>query len=648
MTVQKPGDNNEQQHNETTLGGAFGAGGVGNGEQAQTGRQNHQRQSGGGRSGGGRPRQQSVLDINTSFARPVSRRTSGEQVVAFEKALRKEIDASMGENYRDNFNLLVLNNATNQTLLSSILVVLAVKVEQVEHALVFNLIVEGSGPRRDNKIIPINGQNVEVEWVPGDVAGDRVLWDKIVTLVNQSYGREMVTHYVGATVLPVELSAEDADHIHRVVFVTTQALFTAMENEVIGSKEFITVEIVEKNTTVSATLDPTPAPMTNAVGQPVRNDIQITLRGTVAGAQNQGGYNDSIDLTRVAGFVDLVYAEKPAPVYGQPPVTQSYYPRYVMTHLDSEVDAITPELSLLALSSATLLARNMQWAAAFQPRYGLIGKENLRDIGAIGFECNISGSADAKPERIDTESQSFGLPQLAQLLSATVHDNLAFSLDVEEVGEMTWLQQMFLAAAYGDTDAYMAIVEASNNLTLGHFGRGWNNNAPIVFPDNNRIHLGWYKDPTGQVRDIREIDYLAMLNLWGSQDLNVAVQWSDTFLKLDRPDVVRLETRTRILKNILTQADFRIKGFANRVNFAPEFLGHLANSCAAAGLSIRQNNPFQAFTGTGGRGVFAGGQLGVNGQQIGAMFNYGAGNNYGTFRGFSGPSYGRFGGNGGV
>jgi hypothetical protein len=652
MTVSKPGDNgnnsNESQKG-STMNEAFdstkAAGSVGNGEQAQAGRS--QRTAGAAPNAQARrsPRQFTVMDINSQFGRPISRRSSGEAVQAFEKAFRKEIDASMGDNYKDSFSLHVLNNATNQTLLSSILVVLAVQAaDGTTHGLVFNLIVEGSGSRRDNKTININGQNVEIEWVPGDVASDKILWDKITLLLNDAFGREMVLHYTGAMVLPTTLSSEDSDHIHRIMHATTQALFTAMETEVTEDEVAISVRMIDNNAQISANLDYMPAPMTNVVGQPVRNDLQITLKGQMVGTAQQGYGDVPIDLTRAAGFIDLTYAEKPTPVFGQPPVTQSYYPRVVLTHLDSEVDAMTPELQILGLSTTTLLARQMQWGAAFAPRYGLNTVRDLRDIGAIGYEVNLSPDPNAKPERLDTKSQAFGLPQLAQVLGVAVFDSLIFSLDIEETGEMSWLQQVFLAASRGNTDAYAAIVDATNNLTDHQFGRIWQGGA-IVIDDENRIPLGWYKGEDGNLHDLRDIDYLAMLNLYGDKDMSVVTAWSDTFLNKAIPEPVRLEQRLRILKGVLLGSDFKVTGFAQRVNFAPEFLIAVATACASAGLAIRQTNVFAAFTGQGGRGAFAGSQLGLQGQQVNAMFSYGAqGAGYGAFRGFNAPAYGRFSG----
>lgn len=644
MTVQKPGDNtNNGKQGGTTMSEAFSDAGkqsVGSGEQAQRG--SASRPSGsqaGGRANGRRP---GLAEINTAWGRPVSRRTSGEAVKALDVAIRNEMAASIDEQYKDSFKLLILNNQTNQTLLSSLLLVLNVQdAKGTNHSLVFNLAVEGSGPRRDSRFVPINGTQVEIEWVPGDTAAEAHTWTKIENFLSEQYGRQTVLHYVGAMVLPIELSPEDEAHIHSIVFTATQALYTAMENDVTQTESPISVSMLDNGATMSATLDYNPAPMANAVGLPVRNDLQITLKGLIQGQQSQTGYDQPIDLTRVSGYIDLLFAEQQPPAFGQQPPTQRYYPRYVMTLLDSEVDAITPELQLLSLSTATLLARNMQWGAAFAPRFNIAGGQDLRDIGALGYEVNLSPDPNAPREKFDTKSQSFGLPQLATLLGTTIFDQLVYSLDIDEAGELTWLHQVFLAAAGGNADAYQSIIDSANNLTDGHFARLWQG-GPIVVDDSNRIHTGYFTGNDGLKHDVREIDYLAMLNLMGHQDLSVVVQWSDSFLNSAIPEPVRVETRARILKSLLN--DFKHKGFARRVNFTPEFLTALAQACANAGLGIRQQNTFQVFTGAAGRGAFAGAQFGVNGQQVGSMFNFGQQPGYGGgFRGFGPSTYGRFG-----
>lgn len=641
MTVQKPGDNNANQTG-TSMGEAFRSAGeksVGSGENAQRG----QTRSSGAQAAGRGAARPSLNNINIAYSRPLSRRSSGADVKAFEVAIRKEMNDIAGD-MKDNFALYVLNNTANQTLLSSILLCLNVQdAKGANHSLVFNLIVEGSGPRRDSRFIPINGQQVEIEWTPGDVAAEPHTWQKIELFLNEQLGRNVQFHYVGALVLPLELSSEDEAHLHQVVFNATQALYTAMENDVTQAEAPISVSMIDNNAQMSATLDYNPAPLTNAVGLPVRNDLSIVLRGTMQGQQGSQGYDQPIDLTRVAGFVDLVYAEQQPPAFGQQPPTQRYYPRYVMTLLDSEVDAITPELQLLSLSTATLLARNMQWGAAFAPRYNIAGGQDLRDIGAIGYEVGLSPDPQAPRERFDTKSQSFGLPQLAQLLGTTVYDQLVYSLDIDEAGELTWLHQVFLAAASGNMDAYQSIVDSANNLTDQHFGRLWNG-GPIVVDDQNRIHTGYFNGNDGLKHDVREIDYVAMLNLLGHQDMGVVLQWSDSFLNTSIPEPMRVETRSRILKSLLN--DYKHKGFARRVNFTPEFLGALAQACANAGLGIRQQNTFQVFSGATGRGAFAGQQFGLGAAQAGSMFNFGTQPGYGGgFRGFGPGTYGRFGGN---
>lgn len=585
----------------------------------------------------------SIFDLNSRYQSPVSRYRTNEAVQAFVKALQEEFKLSMSEEYQQNFNIDVLDNSTTNMPLSAILITYAVNHERKDHLAVFALAVEGSSLKLNDIQINYGGQQLSIDATAGDVfnAGLR---DAIVKYCEGAYGENTIIHRAGEMVLPAELKADDVDHIHRVFHAATTALDTVMSNEVTGTTAVFSAADLTGHV-ITATVLQEPSKVDTATGLPVRSDLAIVVRGQPQGGQNGMLGERIVNLTRVDGFVDLVWREpqqlQPYQQYGQMPQqsTQRYAPRYVITKADTELDAITPEMALFSLSSAALMAQRMGWSAAFLQRFGgyrLDGKEDLKDIGAIGYEVNLSGDPNALPAKIDTKSSSFSRNDLFDLISRSILDQPMISMDIEETGELTWMHSLFIAAANGSADAYKAIVTAADNLTNGVFGQMWQG-GPIAQDDNNRIHLGYYQDGD-EVRDLREIDYLAVLNLFGGKDLDVVKDFAATSDNMSVPMEIRLEKKARILKNLLPGV--KIKGYARRITFHAKFIITLQAAIHQAGLSVRPENMVMEF-GTGQRVAYDATAFGVSGQSI-ELFNY-AQPTSGLRTNLSAPFMGRFG-----
>ena len=620
MSVNRPGDNNTPT--STPMADALRTSGAASAVRPQASQS--------------KPQKAGLMSVNSLLRRPLGRNTAGEATQALVKALSAHFDESFAAGARESFDILVLDNNSAAVALSAILVCYKVSHAGRNYVAVYTMAVEASGGRLAPKMINLSGQNVEIDSVAGD-AVDKVLWNKIVELVVSHYGQGIEILNAGQMVLPSELRADDAAHIHRVAYNSVAALATVVEEDVTGAQAVISVSMIDNGSSLSATLDYNPAPLTNAVGLPVRNDVSVLLRGQSASAGANSPHEQVRDLTRVDAFIDLVYAEPAPPAFGQAPVTQRYYPRVVITNLDSQIDAITAETQLLALATAPLLSKQQAWGGAFKPRY--TSGMDLRDIGAVGYEVQLDPTQ--KPDKFDTKADAFGNANLFQLLQTTVYDALIYSMDVEECGELSWLNQMFLGAANGHKTAYGAIVKAADNLTDGHFSRVFPQGAQIVVDDQNRIHLGYYVDATGERRDIRDIDYLAMLNLLGDRDMKTVIDWGRTFDDPSIPLEIRLEQRARLLKGLLS--DMRIKGYARRLTFNPGFIEALAAACSNAGLVIRPNNLFVNTTGSINRGNYNAAAFAVSGANASGMFNHST-QGFGQYRGIGGPFMGRFGG----
>mgnify|MGYP001081101828 CR=1 FL=1 len=635
MAVNKSGsDKNQNQpnQNKSTMGAAFeeayqNAAQQGSAQASQT----NAKPRGTGRRG-------SFMDINSTMRRPMSRKSTGEIVVKFQDVLNAQMERNFKEGFENAFKLLVLDNNTNNIGPLSCLLVC---YNEGDFLAVYTLLVEASGDPLKPKVINLNNQNIQIDTVPGDVFTN-YLWSKITDYVQSAYGRRFNVIDAGALVLPSELEPEDEEHMRQVMFNASQACFTIMENNVGGKEEPFTIaEVNSGSESLVARLSysPTGDQSETATGLPVRSDVHITLEGSLNGSSSEDGFEQVMDLATIDGYVDLVYSP-PAPVAPNQPVqTQHYYPRFVITRADTQIDAITMETILLSLAQSTLLSRNGAWAGVFRQRHDVKGMDT-RDIGAIGYEVNLSGDPQAKPDRIDTKAKSFDLNALYQLVTAAINGSLMYSMDVEEVGDLSWIHQAFIASANGNNVAYQLIADAANTLTMGHFANHFTG-GPITINDNNRIHLGYYIDSKGQHRDLRDIDYLAMLNLAGKDDPATVVKWGETFDNHNIPMEVRLETRAKILKSVLGQ-NVHFKGYAQRINFAPDFIIALNKACTAAGLVIRPDKLIPEFGSAPTRGNFNAAQFGISGNEVNNLFNYG-GNAWGNVHQSGMGFQGRFG-----
>lgn len=593
----------------------------------------------------GRSRGIGIAGINSKLRMPISRTSTSESVITLRDNILKVMDKHFEADIKNGYRTLVLDREkVNVGPMSAILICAEKVVAGVNNIAVYTMLVEATAPVFTPRTVNIAGRNVETDVVAGDVFTNE-MFARIAENVRLTYGGESEVIDAGQMVIPREMNIEDEENIRRSTYNAFVACSTVLDYATEGDKQAIfTIGDINPNTeTMIVRLDYSPGNVETATGEPVRSDVSITLDASVK-EESTTEFEQTLSLTQVNGFVDLVYTQPPQVqlMMGQLPPTQRYVPRFVMTRVDSQIDAVTMELQLMAIAQTAILARNTAWAGVFRPKHNVTGIDP-KDIGAIGYEVNVTGDPTAPMEMIDTKESAFGENDLYQLISMYVHNTLIYSMDVEEVGELSWINQSFLAAANNDVEQYRYILKAADDLTLGHFSKIFPAGEAICTDDNNRIHLGYYIDKDGQTRDLRDLDYLAMLNISGKDDPSMVERWEETFVRTDIPMAIRLEERSKILKNVLTH-NIQIKGFAHRITFNHVFLESLASACYQAGLIVRPSNVIQDFANAGVRGMPNAQQYGFNSAQAGNMFSYGQSSQYAGYQGQS-AFHGRFGRN---
>jgi hypothetical protein len=336
---------------------------------------------------------------------------------------------------------------------------------------------------------------------------------------------------------------------------------------------------------------------------PRRQDIRIELTSQQArqGNQQNGSLNNgdrSVMISQSSAFVDFLYAPS-QPQGGYVPVDPRapkhlYAANIIITEMRSP-KITTVAGYLLALACMRAVTENNNWYHTFRSN-GM--KNSMNDIGFLNIEANIENNPSGIGQPIDTSMDSFTPQNQLQFLSNIIRPGAVISMDVPECGPESWAVAAFSIAASNSPMARAAqlhIYHQAMQLTGGVFGQFFNENDLMFENIGNRVHLGHYRDRDGQLRDLREIDYVSIAAT--SKDLEQIKLWSDTYSATEMPLLMRLARRKRMIQAIAGSGDPKFTGYANRVTFRGQFLTALTASLSSIGVVPRlDSNPFNMQT----------------------------------------------------
>lgn len=554
-----------------------------------------------------------VRNLNQLFNRPFSSSAINETLQTVSKGFNELIENEVSK-HDPGYRVLVIDNKQSMTALSAIAVCYTVQARGTQYVSVYTILVEGDA-QLSNRQANLGTSTIEIITVAGDVA-DAEMAKRVIAMVQDSYGPGVKIVEASANVLYREGDITDKKVIRNVFATAARACFQALVSEGVISEPAFNSKVFSSSDQLLARVDMNSVKMVNSSTLPVRNDISIQLQAIVQQA-SQSQPEQVIGLTQVNGFIDLIYDNSNNPMMNQwnnpyMQKTQSYTPNFVITNFSSLLDASPPELQFLAIASSSILMENTggvaPWMQTFNSHHVEKGEVDTRDIGAVGIEVNFTNDPNFKPMIIDTKSNDFSLQDRYKLINAAMYPNLIYSIDIEEVGDTTYVNlPIVLSCMPGpkQQDAIRHITKVVDELTCNNFTPAWqaatngNTSEPYFFNDDNRIFTGYYTDKKGERRDIRDIDYLAVLNIVGAKDKSFIKDWSDTFHRRDIPMEIRLDKRRRIINHLLNGKEV-IKGYARRVTINPKFMVALTNACRDSNLKFRPSNiSMEYYTGTG-------------------------------------------------
>lgn len=549
--------------------------------------------------------------LRRAMAAPMTRSTAGEAVnrfkAAIEKILEKEGDGAKA------LRVLVLDGRIRGSALSSILLVRHAEGK----AAVANLIVAASEPNLPNTEIKTgNGGTIELPTVPGAI-NDRPYWDKIRTVVREAIGN-VEPVYAGANVIPVEMSPDDEGRLRSLIYYTDCGIYnTLLMASGVNPQPFNVGMLLDNTIKITSRRNFAPEPVETVTGLPVRADIVIN---TVASENSKNPLDASaMPLALVCAMVDLIYCPPEPAGVGQIQSTTHYLPHIIATKIEPVTDRVGLEQQLFAILQLPLLAKNYSWANCYRRREAIKGLDS-RDVGAIGFDVpNFAGRTDGVPTRIDTKSAAFTTEMFLNLIQTAIRRDPVISIDIEDTGEMSWLNALFVAAANGVEAANNAIIQAFDNLTMGHFSKYYRG-GPLFVDNGTLIHFGYYiNEGDGTRHDIRDVDYLAYLNVAGQSETKAVRDFEDTFDSSQRDPLLRLEKRLELTTRV-TGPSIRITGTGRRITIHPDTIAAGVDALVATGLVINPDNAYTDLTGNGRRGNAMFSRLAFSGQGQDQLF----------------------------
>lgn len=467
------------------------------------------------------------------------------------------------------------------------------------------MIVEATGEKLNPIFDNINNVQVEIMRVTGD-AFDGELVKIVNERVSKAFPNTTVV-IVDGCVIPEEFDPSNPVHMH--LLARNAALAGGTEVDA-RDPNFRDLNITEDGRGTSLIIDIgfNRHQIDDAVGLPMRSDVLVQFRSQKPGQnQNQSVNSNDRDMSisEISGFLDLLYAPMQAqqnpwaqPVPG---MTQKFASRLVITNLATNI-GYTPGMVLLALASSLTLNNDGNWIQSFRPS-ATTGKDiDMYDVGALNIEGNLENNQTGYGVPPDTKGREFGSDDLGRFISSLVRPGLMISIDVPDCGPQTWYTSVFRDAANGSQAAIDVIYRAAMELTNGNFAKHFAAGTPMFDDLYNRVHLGYWTDKTGQRRDIRDIDYLAVANIIGRNSPEYLRDWSDTFLRVQYPLPMRLAGRKKMIET-LTNMTAVFKGFASRVTFSAPFLTALGRGCTDAGLVPQVKTPYSSLDFNSQRGV---------------------------------------------
>jgi hypothetical protein len=503
--------------------------------------------------------------------------------------------------------LMDLTSNEDDNLIFDCLIVSLLKKEDPSLGVAYHILLleeTGSIANVNNVYSNVNDPNrVNILRVSSDAFDKRLIESSRLRVLKEYPDIRSVL--VDGCVIPVGFPVDDKSAIHKIALNTCLATNTKLDTIKPG---FLDLNLVGSlnNSSLAINLSFNRKTINNIVGRPIRSDVVIGFYSR-KNAYNQdptiiNSGNREMELFALTGYMDLLWnpavSSNPLSYYpsNQPALTQKYSSRFILTDLQSPF-SYTPSSILLATYASMSVKENCNWFQAFKPKATINKEIDITDIGALNVESRVVVPPGEENQqfvsRFNIKGDGVRLEDIGAYISAQIHPTPMMSIDVPEYGPQSWYLSMFLQAALGNKNAIQVIYNAANQLTNGKFGDYFNINEPMFVNVDERIHAGTWVDSQGNLRDIRDIDYVAVCNLVEKTDPKIIKDWSDTFLRTEYDLDKRLTERLKMIESF-TNYTANVYGYYKRITFTSKFLDSLSSAIQTTGIPIAINTPMSS------------------------------------------------------
>ena len=444
-----------------------------------------------------------------------------------------------------------------------------------------------------------NGQQIQVDVTPDQVY-DMVFAERVLNLLQaQDPTIRMVN--AGATLVGA-VNNDNVVQIQKLLQLASVACATALSQY---SEEVVDINLSKipdtfrkgLNTDITFT-----SPVTiDQVGESVRTDYDVSFYWQPNTSNNGGAPKSRNDAQRaesfgrVGGFIDFALAgAQQTSAWGAPAAYQApFVARAVITHLQTDSIATLPA-TLLQLASIAGMEENSNWMHSVYAR--AIGDRSVQSNPSIlRVIANPSRNANGMGEYVDVMTDTaLSSGGFVDLIKTVARPELIYSLDVPLLGATSFALDIFRTAADASPKAASAqriIVAAADVLTNGNFSKLYDNTKPMFVDLNNVTLLGNYTDENGTVRDIRDVDLLAVANTFIPQENGFNTVQKYTLTYYGNEHIAKRLRDRRELIEAMCGARVKFTGLAARVTPSAFFMGALCRAIAECGVVSRLNIP---------------------------------------------------------
>jgi hypothetical protein len=538
-------------------------------------------------------RQQSSIDLfgGDVFGSVLPTNTGGEVLNKLANALREKYKESTAS---DSIQVITLDKSADDLAFSTVLVCVRSNRLVAVQPLILEITGEAIMPLSEN----IMGQKVDIIRTAEDTV-DNIYLNAIESKLTAALPGSTIL-MVRGMVVPKSFNADDKDAIHRLATNSGLACMTKLETSNASFLDVNLAEAASSDNQLRIELSFNNPNRVSVVGLPIRSDMVVDFGVTAKSTNNNrsihGSGSQFKKIFSVSGYVDLLWA--PAETGGgynpyaqqQAMNTQKYAANVIITDIESS-KAYTIGSMLLSIAAALTVRDNNNWIQYFRPQ--ITKGVDTRDIGALNVECNLLNQpANEIPMPLPTKDANFSLTDLGGMIAAMIQPNILVSMDISKASSASWYMSVFKDAAANDQDAINAIIKAANRLTNNAFSNYFHPGT-AMFVNVDHIHTGYYIDSNGSMRDIREIDYLAVANYVGGRNPQLVRDYSDTINRRDFPVPLRLQSQLKIIESLCSD-NIVITGISQRVTFSHAFLQALTTGIRETGTAVQVITPLNS------------------------------------------------------